>query len=170
MAISGAMVSPVFAQHTGQTYNQDVTAPSQQDSLRMAATNLNHQRRELFRKKDAAGAAALYTPDAIYVELLPRLDVMRGRSQIQAHLNDIMAASVSDLIVTVTSAEMAGNGVMLVGGDYSLVVGGGKKINGHFFQTLRQDGGTWKIAMHTFARPEPVTPVEVNQYNSAGGG
>ena len=172
LAISTAMILPAAAQvsRPRSPSSGEMPAPTEQDNLRTAATNLNAQRGELFRKKDLAGVAALYTSDATYIELLPRFEVMRGRAQIQAHLKDIMAANATDIVPNITSAEMTGNGVMLAGGDYSLVVKGGKKINGHFFQILRQEGGTWRIAMHAFARPEPVTPIEASEYNKASGG
>jgi len=172
LALSGAIALPAAAQQGGRqtpAYNQDVSSPTQQDNLRMAVTNLNQQRAELFRRKDAAGIAAMYTADTIFVQLLPRLDVMRGRGQVQAHFQELFAANATDLTPTITTAEMGRNGEIIAGGDYSLSAGAGKKINGHFFQTLRQENGTWKIAMHAFARPEPVTPIEMSQYNSASG-
>ena len=165
------MVLPVAAQQSGQrpqSYQQDVSKPTEQDNLRTAATAVNAQRGELFQKKDLAGLTALYLPDATYIELLPRIQVMQGRAQIQQHLHDVMDASATDLVATVTSAQMGGNGMMKVGGDYFLVVKGGNKIYGHFFQELRQDEGTWKIAMHAFARPEPVTAIEARGYHVGG--
>jgi ketosteroid isomerase-like protein len=171
VAMSIGMVLPVAAQQPGQrpqTYNQDMAKATDQDSLRTAATNLNAQRGELFRKKDLTGLTALYLPDATYIQLLPRVQVMQGRAEIRQHLQEIMAASATDLVPTVTTARMGGNGAMMVSGDYVLVVQGGRKIYGHFFQELRQDGGTWKIATHAFARPEPVTAREAREYNVSG--
>src|SRR5690242_10139615 len=173
IALSSAVALPAAAQQSGQhspSYNQDVNSRTAHDDLRVAAANLNAQRGELFRKRDVAGVAALYTPDATYIELLPRLDVMHGRAQIQGHFKDLLAANVADLVPNVTTAEMMGEGAMLVGGDYSLTVATGKKVSGHFFQILRQERGGWRIALHAFARPEPVTPVEASQYNVSSGG
>jgi hypothetical protein len=56
----------------------------------------------------------------------------------------------------------------MVGGDYYLSARGGQKISGHFFQVLKRDTGTWKIAAQVFARPEPVTAVEGNEYHTGG--
>jgi ketosteroid isomerase-like protein len=170
LAITSGIVLPAAAQGSRprSQSSEQMPSPTELDNLRMAATNLNAQRGELFRKKDLAGIGALYTSDATYIELLPRFEVMHGRAQIQAHFKDIMAANVTDLVPTITSAEMMSNGVMLAGGDFSLMVKGGKKISGHFFQILRQEGGTWKIATHAFARPEPVTSVEASEYNNGG--
>ena len=113
-------------------------------------------------------AAREYTADATYVELLPRLEVMKGRARIQQHFHDLMAANANDLATNVTTAEMSGDGTAIVGGDYSLGVAGGKRISGHFFQVLRQEGGTWKIAMQAFARPEPITSIEASEYHVGG--
>jgi uncharacterized protein (TIGR02246 family) len=146
----------------------DMPQPTQQDNLRMAATNLLAQRSEYYRKGDLNGLTSLYTSDATYVQLLPRLSVMQGRDQIQQHMRELMAAKASDLVLTVTTADMTGKDRMMVGGDYYVAVQGGKKVSGHFFQVLRQDGGTWKIAMHAFARPEPVTAIEASEYHVGG--
>jgi uncharacterized protein (TIGR02246 family) len=173
IAMISGMVLPATAQESRQlpqSYWQNTAPPTSEDNLRVVATNLNAQRSEAFRKKDLAAIGALYTPDATYVELLPRIDVMQGRAQIEAHFKDLMAANATDIIPTITSVEMMGDGAMLAGGDYTLNLKEGKKIFGHFFQILRQQGGTWKIAMHAFARPQPVTPVEASEYNRAGGG
>ncbi|MBV8094494.1 MAG: nuclear transport factor 2 family protein [Acetobacteraceae bacterium] len=155
---------PVAYPQSGQAYPQ----PTAQDNLRAIATTLNARRAELFRKDDPAGVASVYTPDATYVELLPQLAVMEGRADIQRHFQDLLEAGAGRLAFTVTDAKVTPNGAMEVGGDYSVALRGGKKIAGHFFQILRQDGGTWKIAMHIFARPEPVTAVEARQYNIGG--
>src|SRR5689334_8057780 len=109
MALLSAIVSPAAAQQPSRqqhAYNQDVASPTQHDNLRTVAANVSAQRAELFRKKDAAGIAALYMPDATFVELLARLDVMRGRSQIQAHFQELMAATATNLMPAITSAEM----------------------------------------------------------------
>jgi uncharacterized protein (TIGR02246 family) len=163
----GGMVMPAHAQPRQQPQSSEQSPqPTSRDDLKAAAGNVNAQRADLFKKKDAAGIAALYTSDATYIELMPRLDVMRGRTQIHRHFQELFDANANDLVVTVTTAEMTGDDTALVGGDYTLVAGQ-KRINGHFFQTLRRDGGTWKIALHAFARPEPVTVREADQ--SRGG-
>ena len=79
-----------------------------------------------------------------------------------------MQANSNDLVLTVTRAQITSNGTIDAGGDYFIAVGSGKKIFGHFFQELKRESGTWKIAMHVFARPEPVTTLEMKQYNVGG--
>jgi ketosteroid isomerase-like protein len=170
VAIAIGMVLPVAAQQTRrapQSYQQDVGQPSEQDNLRTVATNINAQRSELYRKKDLAGIAALYTPDATYIELMPQFQLMTGRAQVQQHLREIMTANATENVPTVTAAQMGGNGEIMVGGDYYLIVNN-KKIGGRFFQVLRNEGGAWKIALHAFARGQPVTPSETSNYHVGG--
>ena len=169
-AIAAAAVGltvPAMAQYPGPTLSHHQN-PSDQDSLRTAVTNLNAQRSAFYRKKDIDGVASLYTPDATYVELLPSLSVMQGREQIKRHFRELMEANASELVLDVTKAEMTGTDALRAGGDYFIMLAGGKKISGHFYQELRREGGAWKIATHIFARPEPVTSPEMEQYNSGG--
>jgi ketosteroid isomerase-like protein len=171
VAIVTGMILPVAAQQARRappSYQQDVAQPTEQDNLRTVATNINAQRSELFRKKDLAGIASLYTPDATYIELLPQIQVMTGRAQVQQHLRELMTASATENVPTVTTAQLGADGQIMVGGDYYLVVGADKKVGGRFFQVLRKDGGTWKIAIHAFARTQPVTASEVSNYHVGG--
>ena len=153
----------------GGQYHQKMEKPNARDRLRMIAGAINTKRGELFRKKDPAGLAAIYTPDATFVEILPRIQVMHGRAEIRQHFQDLLEAGAGDLVFTVTQAQTISSGAMQAGGDYYINVKDGKRISGHFFQILRQDSGNWKIAMHFFARPEPVTAVETFQYNMSSG-
>jgi len=161
--LSVAVPAPAWA-------GDEIQQGTRDDSLRTAAANLNARTGELFRKKDVSGFAALYTKDALFVELLPRLMVMNGQAQVQQHLRNVMAGNATDYVPTVTDAHMTADGTMAVGGDYYLAVGNSKRIAGHFFQILRQEGGSWKIAVHSFARPEAVTAMETRQYNEGSGG
>jgi ketosteroid isomerase-like protein len=123
--------------------------------LKAAATAIIAQRGELYSKKDAAGIAAEFTADVIYVELLPRLEVMHGKEEIQKHYQQLMDAGATDFALTITHVEPTGNDSGLMAGDYT-VVANGKTITGRWFEILRQEAGTWKIAVHVFARPEPI--------------
>ena len=173
-AAGGLGGTAIAQQHSPRSAPPSMTSaqmppqPTEQDHFRTLASNRNAQRSDFYRKGDLAGLASLYTPDASYIELLPRLSVMHGRDEIREHMHDLVAAKAQDLVLTVTTAEMTGRDSMMVGGDYYVMVQGGKKISGHFFQILRQDGGTWKIAMHAFARPEPVTSIESREYHVGG--
>ena len=74
------------------TIGPALPAAARQDStqdLKAAAAALIAQRVQFYNKKDAAGIAAEFTPDALFVELLPRLEVMRGKAEIQKHYQQL---------------------------------------------------------------------------------
>ena len=164
-----AQQSPSEMSEAGGRYFQKGEKPKAGDWLRMIAGSINAKRGELFRRKDPAGLAAIYTPDATFVEILPRIQVMHGRAEILQHFQDLLEAGAGDLVFTVTQAQTISSGAMQAGGDYYINVKDGKRVSGHFFQILRQDGGDWKIAVHFFARPEPITAIEAPQYNMSSG-
>ena len=145
LALAAGIALPVAAQSAAApppaAYNEGVPEPTDQDNLRTVATNVNAQRSELFRKKDLAGAGAMYTPDATYIELMPRFEVMMGRAEIQQHFHELMTANTSEIVPTVTTAEMDPDGEIMVGGDYYLLVQGNKKVSGHFFQYFGKTEG-----------------------------
>jgi ketosteroid isomerase-like protein len=135
-----------------------LSLPAQQNTpqdLKAAAATIIAQRGELYGKKDAAGIAAEFTADVIYVELLPRLEVMHGKAEVQKHYQQLIDAGATNFALKITQVEPSGNDSGLMAGDYT-VVANGKTITGHWFEILRQEAGTWKIAVHVFARPEPI--------------
>jgi len=95
------------------------------------------------------------------------MNVMKGYAQIQGHLRELIEAKASDIVATVTTAVMRGP-VMVVGGDYYLLVDKDTKVSGHFFQELRKENDAWKIHLHVFARSEPITTIESQQYHQGG--
>ena len=133
-------------------------AAAQQDStqdLKVAAAALIAQRVQLYNKKDAAGIASEFTPDAIFVELLPTLEVIHGQAEIQHHYQQLFDAGATSFDQKITQLELKGNDAVVMAGDY-WVVANGKTITGHWFEILRQEGGTWKATVHVFARPNPI--------------
>ncbi len=123
--------------------------------LKAAAAALIAQRVQLYNKKDAAGIAAEFTADAIFVELLPTLEVMHGKAEIQKHYQQLFDAGATSFDQKITQVDLNGNDAVVMAGDY-WVVANGKTITGHWFEILRQDAGTWKAAVHVFARPNPI--------------
>jgi ketosteroid isomerase-like protein len=128
MATTSAFL-PAAAQTTGSEQYQPTAKES---GLKQTAAALNAQRGEALRQRNAAAIAEMYTPDATFVELLPRLQVMRGRAEVRRHFEELTKARISDLTFTIISAEMTGRD-MSVGGDYVLAAGNNETINGHFF-------------------------------------
>ena len=169
LALPIVATSVVFAgsaaaqQRPQSNANETYQAPSQQDGLRTAATAINAQKSEFFRQRNAVGYASLYTADATYVQLLPLLQVLHGRAQIQKYVQAIFDANATETQSTVTSADMIDANREVVGGDYSLTAGN-RRILGHFVQVLRREDGTWRIASHVFARTQPLTVAEKDEY------
>ena len=133
-------------------------AAAQQDGtqdFKMAATAIIAERAQLYNKKDAAGIAAEFTADAIFVGLLPKLAVMHGKAEIQSHYQQLFDAGARDFDLKITQMQLNSNDTGMIAGDYS-VLANGKTITGHWFEILRQEAGTWKATVHVFARPEPI--------------
>jgi ketosteroid isomerase-like protein len=140
------------------TIGTALPAAAQQNStqdLKAAAAAIIVQRAQLYNKKDAAGIAAEFTEDAIFVELLPRLEVMHGKVEIQKHYQQLFDAGAANFDLKITQVELNSNETGVMAGDYS-VVANDKTITGHWFEILRQEAGTWKAAVHVFARPNPI--------------
>src|SRR6266404_4577785 len=71
----------------------------QQDAqeLTNAVKALTAQESEMIRNKDAAGAASLFTSDALLVMLAPKLAVKPGREAVQKHIHGLLEAGVTNL-------------------------------------------------------------------------
>jgi uncharacterized protein (TIGR02246 family) len=140
------------------TIGTALPSPAQQNNrqdLTAAAAAVMAERSELYNKKDAGGIAAEFTADATFVELLPRLEVMHGKAEIQQHYQQLFDAGATKFSLKITQVELSGNDTGVMAGDYT-VFANGKTITGHWFEILRQEAGGWKSAVHVFARPEPI--------------
>ena len=98
--------------------------------FKTAAAAIIVQRTKLYNQKDAAGIAAQFTEDAVFVELLPRLTVVHGKAEIQKHYQQLFDAGAANFNQKITEAETEGNTTGVITGDYS-VVANGKTITGH---------------------------------------
>jgi uncharacterized protein (TIGR02246 family) len=123
--------------------------------LKAAAATVIAERSELYNKKDAGGIAAEFTEDATFVELLPKLEVMHGKAEIQKHYQQLFDAGATNFSQKITQVELNGNDTGVMAGDYT-VFANAKRITGHWFEILRQEAGTWKTSVHVFARPESI--------------
>ena len=156
----GAAGLPAHAQQRGTLPARTApgVAAADQQNPNYVAVALNLRRSQLYRQKDTGGVASLYTADATYIELMPVLQVLKGRDQIKGHLDELLDASALAISPTVLSAEMNPDGTIAVSGDYHGGFRRGRANHGHFVQTLRKEDGTWRIASHVFARPHLSPP------------
>lgn len=159
-----ASIMPAGAQPKAQPAHSEAVGllPGAQRPIDIAI-DLNSRRSGLYKQEDLAGIAALYTADAMYIELLPVLQVLKGRDQIRGHFEELINASAVNIVPTVLSAEKKPDGTIRVSGDYVVLSSEGAQTEGHFVQTLRFEDGTWRIAEHVFARPDPITAAEMSR-------
>ena len=139
IALAVGLTFPVAAQ---QQDTQEVTK---------ALKALGDREGEMVQKKDAAGAASLYTSDALLVVLAPKLAVKQGHEAIQKHYQTIIDAGATNITSEVEYVEMRGNDVAWAAGPYSVTVKD-KTIAGNWSGMLKREGGTWKWASVSAAR------------------
>jgi hypothetical protein len=87
--------------------------------------------------------------------LAPKLAVKSGRDAIQKHLDGLFAAGAASINFVVQQVETRGSDAAWGAGTYTVVVKE-KTIEGNWFRMFRREGGTWKIAMESFARAAAV--------------
>jgi uncharacterized protein (TIGR02246 family) len=89
------------------------TFAQQQDAreLTNAVKALTAQESEMIRNKDAAGAASLFTSDALLVMLAPKLAVKPGREAVQKHIQGLLEAGVTNLTMEAQQVETRSNDV-----------------------------------------------------------
>ena len=83
---------------------------------------LTAQESEMIRNKDAAGAASLFTSDALLVMLAPKLAVKPGREAVQKHIQGLLEAGVTNLTMEAQQVEARGNDAAWAAGTYSLTI------------------------------------------------
>src|SRR4051794_41724393 len=80
--IASASIHPLAAQPASPA-----SQPSDQSPMAVAS-GINLRPSILYQRRDIDGAASLYTPDPAYVELMPILEVLRGRDQFKGHFEE----------------------------------------------------------------------------------
>jgi uncharacterized protein (TIGR02246 family) len=125
----------------------------QQDAqeLTNAVADISAREIALTKNKDAAGAASLFTSDALVVMLAPKLAVKPGREAIQRHIQDLIDAGLTNLTIETQQVERRGNDGAWAAGTYTVTVKD-KTIEGNWFRTFKREDDVWKIAMEGFAR------------------
>jgi uncharacterized protein (TIGR02246 family) len=125
----------------------------QQDTqeLTNAVTAISAREIELTKNKDAAGAASLFTSDALMVMLAPKLAVKPGREAIQRHIQGLIDAGLTNLTIETQQVERRGNDAAWAAGTYTATVKD-KTIEGNWFRMFKREDGAWKIATEGFAR------------------
>ena len=125
----------------------------QQDAqeLTNAVADISAREIALTKNKDAAGAASLFTSDALVVMLAPKLAVKPGREAIQRHIQGLIDAGLTNLTIETQQIERRGNDGAWAAGTYTVTVKD-KTIEGNWFRMFKREDDVWKIAMEGFAR------------------
>ncbi len=101
---------------------------------------------QAFNAKDAAKAAALYTPEAVVMP--PNKTLMRGRNFVEQYYTGRFGEGATNL--ELQPNEIKGSGALAVAmGDYRLVLappsGPQRRDRGKFVWIFRELNGTWMI-------------------------
>ena len=129
-----------------------LNAPAFAHSLRAQIEEAVAKWEEHYNKGDAAGLAAVYTPDAVV--LPPGGARVDGRANIQAFWQGAMDAGVSDVDLRTVEVSRAGD-VAIEVGTFTLMAPGdnGEKVTlkGKYLVTyLRGDDGAWLLHYDMF--------------------
>ncbi len=113
-----------------------------QDRIKIVIQQLT----EAFNAKDAAKAAALYTPEAVVMP--PNKTLMRGRNFVEQYYTGRFGEGATNL--ELQPNEIKGSGTLAVAmGDYRLVLappsGPSRRDRGKFVWIFRELNGTWMI-------------------------
>ena len=138
LAISLAL--PTFAQQ------KDGVDPKIAQQIRVLAMKYD----EAFNKKDAAGVAALYTVDAVYVA---QHGTSHGRQAIEkTYAKYFQHWHSINHVITVDRVNAVGDDVRAFGtwsSDFQGTNGAPRKDGGHYRWLLVRQGDTWKIRTNT---------------------
>jgi uncharacterized protein (TIGR02246 family) len=165
-----------------QTTPPTMTPPTQSTSAMQPATTdpalqkLADDYTSAWAKGDAAGIAALYTPDALYIDLQNK--VMKGQSEIAAGFKMLFDGMLKGTTITIQPGEMRQVAADVMVGEGTWTIAGGATTpaatattstaaavkpsgagsgptSGRYLNTLVRQQGRWTIAA-TAVVPEPT--------------
>ena len=140
------------------------SAPAQQQvdqNTRQQIEQIIAAYHDAWNKQDAAGVAALYTSDGVFVGSDVKA-VSNGRQEIIDHYQDVFKRGITHHeSATIDQFIPVGDNVVLIVGQYHLSGQGQNgpiKADGHYTATDVLEGGAWKIRMLTATPNAPVVP------------
>lgn len=113
--------------------------------------------RQKYNAGDAAGVAALYTPDAVYLTQHYVSGLVAGRKAIQAYVQRGVDAGYKVDSIEVLRTDCSRELAYVV--DRYTATNAGQKAMGVNLVVLRKSGGAWQIVAHEAAVPDPATAV-----------
>ncbi|HZH32812.1 MAG TPA: DUF4440 domain-containing protein [Pyrinomonadaceae bacterium] len=118
------------------------------EEIREAIRRTNLKFAELFKRGDAAGVAALYTPDASLMP--PGVPLMRGTEAIEAFWRGAMNHGVTGATLETIEVETSGGTLAAEMGRFTLEMDappGGERATqtGKYIVLWKLEGDTWKL-------------------------
>ena len=114
--------------------------------------------KENYNAGNAAGVAALYAPDAVYLTQHYVAGIVSGRAAIQAYVQRGVDAGYKVDGIEVLQTDCSGDMAYVV--DRYTATNAGQKAMGVNLVVLRKSGGAWQIVAHEAAVPDPATAVQ----------
>jgi uncharacterized protein (TIGR02246 family) len=150
----------VFILATAVAFGAEAQQTSKQDDVWQAGDLVVQAHNKAMQARDAAGVAALYSEDVIF--LTPDGPVY-GRAGVEKFCAGIFKVLVTMEPAKLDKAIMVGDALRLRTGSYSAVIqspNGPMPVKGYWSTTDMREGNTWKIRMETDNVTMPPPPAE----------
>lgn len=109
----------------------------------------------LYRQGDAAGVAALYTDDAVFMP--PNMDFIQGKEAIQATFAGLMAMGIKELVFDVVEVDHCGDHAIEMS-RYQLKGAAGQVLDqGKYIVVWKHEHGAWKLHRDIFNTSMPAS-------------
>ena len=146
--MNGRVVSPPRTMASGCSIPGDAAALRQ----------ITETWKDGYNSGNAAGVAALYTPDAMYLTQHFAGGIVDGRQAIQAYVQRGVDAKYHVDDIAILRMECSGDMAYVI--DRYTSTNGGQRAMGVNLVVLRRIEGMWRIAAHEAAVPDPATAVQ----------
>ena len=126
-----------------------------QDPAKAAIDAANSKFVAAFNKKDAAGVAATYSPDANAFP--PNASIIKGRPAIQKMWQDVLDSGISSIALATTEVESGGN-IAYESGTYEMKTKDGQMADkGKYCVVWKKANGQWMLHRDIWSTDMPVS-------------
>ena len=125
-----------------------------QDAARTAIDAANKKFVAAFNKKDAAGVAATYSPDANAFP--PNAPIIKGRAEIQKMWQGVIDGGITSIALATTEVESGGN-IAYESGTYEMKLKDGKVADkGKYCVVWKKVNGQWMLHRDIWSTDMPA--------------